>query len=102
MTLNLELTPHLEEKIKYLLSKQGGNPEYFFRDFIFYKISELEKAIFKAEIEAREFEKKYNLKSDNFYKQFTEGKFGDEDDFMIWSGLCEILEKNKAELEKLK
>ncbi|NJO88864.1 MAG: hypothetical protein HC831_07825, partial [Chloroflexia bacterium] len=72
MTINLKLTPHLEERIKYLLSKHE-DAEYFFRDFISYKISELEKAIFKIEKEIREFEKKYQMSSKAFYKKFEDG-----------------------------
>ncbi len=101
MTLNVELQPPIEQRLKYLISKQE-NMEEFFKDIITYKISQLETAIFNMEKDMRKYEKKHGLTSDEFYNQFEAGKFGDEDDFMIWSGLYEMLQENKAELNKIK
>jgi len=100
MTLNLELQPYLEDRVTYLLSKQT-NVEYFFRDMLQYKISELEKAIFNIEKDVRIYERKYNLSSKDFYTKFETGELGDEDDYMIWSGLVELLRKNKSELKRI-
>lgn len=101
MTLNIDLQPQTEQRLKYLISKQG-DIDHFFKDFITYKIAELEKAVFNIEIDLRKYERKYKLTSQEFYEQFEAGKFGDEDDYMIWSGLYEMLQENKTELNKIK
>ena len=67
-----------------------------------FKISELEKANTSIKIDLRKFEIKYNLKSEEFYNKFEAGKFGDEDDFMIWAGIYEFYIDNKKELSKIK
>jgi len=100
MIFNIQLKPELEKKVKYIISKQD-NAESFFQDFILYQISELEKAIINIEKDIKKYEKKYKISSFEFYKLFEEGKFGDEDDYMIWSGIYEMLNKNKAELKKI-
>jgi hypothetical protein len=101
MALTINLQPGLEAKIKYLISKQTS-VEGFFSDLVNYKISELKKAIFNIEKDLRRFEKKYNQNSSDFFKQFEEGKLGDEDDFMVWAGLYEMYQRNIAELNKIK
>lgn len=100
MTLNIDLQPETEQRLNYLMSKQK-NVEHFFKDFIIYKISQLEKAIFNIEKDLRKYERKYKLPSQEFYQQFEAGKFGDEDDYMIWSGIYEMLQENKTELKKI-
>ena len=100
ITLNIELQPDIEQRLNYLMSKQS-DIEYFFKDFIIYKISQLEKAIFNIEKDLRKYERKYNLSSPLFFQQFESGKFGDEDDYMIWSGIYEMLQENKTELKKI-
>ncbi len=100
MTLNIELQPEIEQRLNYLISKHN-DIEHFFKDFIIYKISQLEKAIFNIEKDLRKYERKYKLSSQVFIKQFEAGKFGDEDDYMIWSGIYEMLQENKTELKKI-
>ncbi len=100
LTLNLNLQPDIERKLNYLISKQG-DIELFFKDFLSYKIAQLEKAIFNIEKDLRKFERKYNISSQVFYQQFEEGKFGDEDDYMVWSGIYEMLQENRTELKKI-
>ena len=100
LTLNLKLQPDIEQRLNYLISKKG-DLDLFFKDFLSYKILELEKAIFNIEKSLRKYERKYNLSSQVFYQQFEEGKFGDEDDYMVWSGIYEMLQENKTELKKI-
>lgn len=101
MPLNINLQPQTEQRLKYLISK-NKDAEHFFKDFITYKIAQLEKAIFNIEKDLRKYELKYKLSSEEFYKQFEDGKFGDEDDYMIWSGIYELYLENKTELNNLK
>ena len=41
------------------------------------------------------------MSSELFYGQFSQGKLGDEADFIIWSGLVEMLRYNQAQLQAL-
>jgi hypothetical protein len=100
ITLNLKLQPDIEQRLNYLISKKG-DIELFFKDFLTYKISQLEKAIFNMEKDLRKYERKYKLTSQEFYQQFEAGKFGDEDDYMVWSGIYELLQENRTELKKI-
>lgn len=50
----------------------------------------------------REFEKKYNIKSSSFYKEFSKGKFGDDEDFMKWAAEYEILQELKQDIRELR
>ena len=100
MTLNIDLQPQTEQKLKHIFANPK-DAEHFFQDFISYKVAELEKANFNIEKDLRKYELKYNLSSEDFYQQFEAGKFGDEDDFMIWSGIYEMLLENKTELKKI-
>ena len=40
--------------------------------------------------------------SDSFYEKFLQGDLNDDEDFMIWSGLYELLIENKNKLCELK
>ncbi len=101
LSLQIDKQPQLEERVKYLLSKYSDT-NLFFSDLVSYKISELERAITNIEKDLRKYEKKYFMTSEEFYKEFEKGNFGDEDDYMIWSGIYELNLKNKTELIKLK
>ena len=100
LTLNLELRPEIEHRLNYLLSKQS-DIELFFKDFLNYKIAQLEKSNLNIEKDLRKYERKYKLSSLEFYQQFEAGKFGDEDDYMVWSGIYEMLQENKLELKEI-
>jgi hypothetical protein len=47
-------------------------------------------------------EKQYQMTSKEFYQQFSQGILGDESDFIVWSGLYEMLLQNEANLQELK
>ena len=100
ITLNIKLQPDIEQRLNYLISKKG-DIELFFKDFLSYKIAQLEKAIFNIEKDLRKYELKYNLTSKVFYQKFEEGELGDEDDYMIWSGIYEMLQENRTELKQI-
>lgn len=68
---------------------------------LIYEISQLKKGINNIEIELKKFEKKYDIYSEEFYKKFEKGEFGDEDDYMIWSGIYEMLLQYKSKLSKI-
>ncbi len=97
---NLELKPKTGKKLSAIL-KRYSNKEKFFDDVIKYEISELKKGIINTKIELKNFEKKYNFSTEEFYQRFEKGKLQDEDDFMIWSGIYEMYLRNKSKLAEL-
>lgn len=99
-TLSIQVKPNIAKKLQQILAKQNNQSD-FFNDFINYRISELEKANFNIEKDLRFYELKYNIKSNDFYKQSEEGKFGDDEDFMVWAGIYELYQNNKSEISKL-
>ena len=99
-TLQIDLQPQIEQRVKFLMEKHFSK-ELFFRDLISYKISELEKALFKMKKDLRKYEKQYKMSSYEFYQLFEAGKYGDQDDYMIWAGLYELSQKNEKELAQL-
>ncbi len=48
-----------------------------------------------------EFEKRYDMKSDIFYRRFEAGELGDEMDFFEWSGLYELYQDLSSKIHRL-
>ena len=67
-----------------------------------YKIKHYEAEIKRLDKGLMAFERTYGMKSPVFFKKFSEGKLGDDMDFIEWSSLFQmysrLLEK-KVELE---
>ncbi len=55
-----------------------------------YKTNEMERELQELEYSMKKFESKYNIDSEAFYKEFEEGKLGDEMDFFEWCALCDM------------
>ena len=49
----------------------------------------------------REFERKYRLRSSEFYRLAKEGKIEQRLELIEWLGLCEILQAREAEYREL-
>ena len=47
------------------------------------------------------FEKKYGMKTEEFYKKFTSGKLGDDMDFFEWKASAELYNELKEEKKVL-
>lgn len=63
---------------------------------------EIERAgVERRDLEARlaDFEERYSMSSEDFYRRFRTGELGDEIDFVEWSVFCEMYQ---AILEQLK
>jgi len=66
---------------------------------------ELEYAEYKEHMytdRLKEFEKKYKMKSNDFYKKFKEGKLGDEQNFFEWYAIKEAYDYWKQTSKVLK
>jgi hypothetical protein len=100
LDIQLALSPTTEQKLKKILDSVT-NSEAFAQGIIDYQIKERQKILLNIRLELKEFEQKYQIASDIFYKQFSQGLLGDETDFIIWSGLIEMLRQNQSDLEEL-
>lgn len=56
------------------------------------RLIEIKDEISSVKLDIEYFEKKYQMKSDEFVNKFTEDKFGDDEDYFIWKGSISILE----------
>lgn len=97
---NFELQPEIEEKMQLILD-QYPDKESFFQDIINNQVNELMNGIHNIEIDLKEFEKKYQRSTENFYRQFKNGELDDRNDFIVWSGIYEMQLENKKKLAEL-
>jgi len=100
LDLSLNLTEDTEKKLRKILD-QYPDEEQFAQSIIDYEIGEIKKGIINIQIDLKNFEKKYNLSTENFYKNFESGKLGDQKDYMIWAGIYEMLLQNEKRLMEL-
>ncbi|OQX80970.1 MAG: hypothetical protein B6D61_01260 [Bacteroidetes bacterium 4484_249] len=96
----LDLQPQVADKFNTYI-KLFGNEELMFDRFIDYHISRLKREITRMQSSLNKYEEKYNMKSDDFYRLFNEGKYGDEKDYMLWAGIYELQMNSKQKLEQL-
>lgn len=80
------------DKIKLLESLYSEVPEM---ELVLNKLLEMSVQNVKNKVSDYEkimhdFENKYSLKSDDFYREFEAGRLGDSADFMEWSGIYEL------------
>ena len=68
---------------------------------IYYEKSKLEKELDEIRGKMVEFEKKYEMDSSTFDKQFKEGKLGDKEDLFEWNALFEMHSRIKERLRLL-
>ncbi|MDT3740363.1 MAG: hypothetical protein RO257_12780 [Candidatus Kapabacteria bacterium] len=102
--LTLELDIQTEKRFSKLLNIHGSNYANLINSLFDYRINELNKGIRNIELDFTAFEKKYKIKSSDFYNNYINGLFGDDshnDDFMIWSGEYESYIEFQQELKQL-
>jgi hypothetical protein len=100
MELNLDLKDETKEKLKKILD-QYSDKEVFAKSIIEYETSQLKKGIINIQLDLKSFEKKYELTSKYFYEKFKSGEFGDDEDYIIWAGIYEMLIQNRNRLAEL-
>ena len=99
--IQLQLSNKTEQRLKQIMLLHT-NKDKFFNKMIDYQINELKLGLYNIEKDLKIFEKKYTMNSKLFYKKFETGGLGDNDDYMIWSGIYEMFIRDKQKLEKLK
>ena len=69
--------------------------------FFDYHVNRLKREIVRMQYPLDRFEKKYQLSSIEFYKRLENGEFGDDKDFVQWSGIYELQLDSKKQLAQL-
>ncbi len=100
INLQLDINPKTEQRLKKVI-ETVHEQEIFAQNLIGYHISELKKAILKIRLDLKKFEDTYQISTEAFYTRFQNGKTDDREDYMIWSGLYEMLQDNELSLQEL-
>lgn len=75
-------------------------------DLVLEKLLEVTRHQYRARLEHYEqdlltFEKRYNMDSQAFFKQFEAGKLGDSMDFFEWAGLYDLYQALLRKIQRL-
>jgi hypothetical protein len=62
---------------------------------------ELRRGILNLRLDLKRLEEKHRLPTEEFYEQFSQGALDDREEFIIWSGLYEMLCENEKRLQEL-
>ncbi|NOH02873.1 MAG: hypothetical protein HND47_13395 [Chloroflexi bacterium] len=98
--LNLNIRPKTAKRLKKVL-EFSRDEESFAQNVIAYQVVELKRGILNIKIDLKSYEEKYKMTSAGFYKQFAQGKLDDREDYILWAGLYELLDKNEKQLQGL-
>ena len=97
ITLNIPESYALQ--MQKLMKVLGDN---LFIDTLFdYHVKRLKREIVTMQNELNKFEEKYKISSAEFYEKLENGEFGDEQDFVQWSGIYELQLDSKEQLAQL-
>lgn len=99
LDFHLSVQPKTEQKLKIILDSVEDE-ENFAQSIIKDQITRLQEAILNLRLDLKVFEQKYEITSEQFYQEFSQGILSDEEDFMIWSGLYEMLHQNETQLQQ--
>ena len=100
LDFHLSVQPKTEQRLKIILNSVEDE-ENFAQGIINDEIAKLQRAILNLRLDLKVFEQKYQITSEQFYQEFSQGFLGDEEDFIIWSGVYEMLSQNEIQLQKL-
>ncbi len=100
LNLQLKVPAETARRLKKVL-EYTQNQETFAENIIAYQIAEMKKGNLNMRLDLKQFEEKYQMNSEIFYREFVQGKLEDTEDYMVWAGLYEMLEKNKTRLQEL-
>jgi len=101
LDFQFSVQPQTEQRLKKILNSIQDT-ESFARSIISYQISELQKSILNLRLDLVELEQKYQMTSQEFQEKFSLGILEDDADFMVWSGLYEMLCQNQLQLHELR
>jgi len=102
--LTLELDKQTELRFKKFVNLHTGNYNTIINEMIDYRINELKKGIRNIELDFDLYEKKYKIKTSDFYSKYSVGEFENDihnSDFMIWSEEFDAYNEYQNELKQL-
>jgi hypothetical protein len=100
LDLHLDVRPKTAQRLRRIL-ELSPDSETFAQNVIAYQIAELRRGILNVRLDLKEFEEKYRLSTEDFYRQFNQGAIDDREDYVVWAGLYEILHRNEERLQGL-
>ncbi len=100
LDLHLKVQPQTARRLKRVLSFYPDQ-ETFAQNIIAYQIAELKRGILNLRLDMEAFEEKYQLLTEDFYQQFSQGTTDDREDYILWAGLYEMLRSNEKRLQEL-
>ena len=98
--LKLEVQPKTAKRLRKVL-KLYPDQESFAQSIIVHQINELKQSIINLRLDLQEYEKKYQLSTEDFYRRFTQGNTDDREDYIIWAGVYEMLRTNEEQLQEM-
>jgi hypothetical protein len=72
LNLQLHIQPQTEQKLKKILT-YTRDEEMFAQNIIAYQVNELQKGILNLRLDMKQFEDRYQLSTEEFYRQFEPG-----------------------------
>ncbi len=100
LDLHLDVQPKTAQRVKRVL-ELAPDAETFAQNIIAAQIAELKRGILNLQLDLKELEEKYQRSTADFYREFSQGHLDDREDFIVWAGLYEMLEKNERRLREL-
>jgi len=100
LNLHLNVNAKTAKRLKKVL-EYSRDEETFAQNVIAYQLAELRRGILNLKLDMQVFEEKYRLSSQDFYAKFNLGEMGDDEDFITWAGLVEMLTENEKRLGAL-
>jgi len=98
--LTLTLQPTYMGKMQTLINVFGNN-NLLIDNFFDYHTNRLKREIGRMQFALQKYEIKYNMTSKEFYRKLENGEVGDDRDFVMWSGIYELLLDSKKQLSQL-
>ena len=98
--IQLKLSEKTEKRLKKFMSLHKDN-DLFFERILNAQLDEIKRGMLAIKQDMEKFEEKYQMKTQTFYEKFSKGELGDEDDFIIWSGIYEMYLRDKETLGKI-
>lgn len=99
--IKLDLNHKSEKLFRKLLKKHNNDENSLIQSILDYHIDQLKKGIKNIQLDLADFEQKYGMSTEEFYKNFNQGNLADENnDYMEWSGEYEILLDYEKELKE--
>jgi len=100
LNLHLNVDPKTAKRLKKVL-EYSRDEETFAQNVISYQLAELRRGSLNIRLDMKAFEEKYGLSSQDFYRKFSQGEMGDDEDTITWAGLVEMLAENERRLQGL-